>query len=91
MSQLSLKITDGRSVTYISGIINGRKNTPSIERFVKIAVILGITIDELYYGTELVEMNDAMESVFLRLDPEERQIVLKMTTALLRDDQKPSN
>lgn len=96
MSQMNLAEKAGLSVSYVSMVENGRRKA-SLDALLRIANILGVTVDELLNGNQFYNPSEYQTDMDLLLEDcshYEKRIIYEMVKAvktILRDNYELSN
>ena len=96
MSQMNLAEKAGLSVSYVSMVENGRRKA-SLDALLRIANILGVTVDELLIGNQFYNPSEYQTDMDLLLEDcshYEKRIIYEMVKAvktILRDNYELSN
>ena len=87
LSQMDLADKTGLSVSYVSMIENGRRKV-SLDALIRIANILGVTVDELLNGNQMYNPTD-MDLLLAGSGNSEKRIIYELVKAvktILRDN-----
>jgi transcriptional regulator with XRE-family HTH domain len=79
LSMRSVSLRAGLGENYLVGVLRENKD-PSIERLIKVADTLGVSLSWLLYGAVIGPEEERLLRLFAKLQPKRRQAILDLAS-----------